>query len=516
MKSKKSNKKNRYSPIDSHKRDKSKLITPMNQMNMNLFEWERDFLPEHLWIELLAHEYEKLAWYKIYNDFLDRLEDTIEDKNITIYGYLSDFGIVPEKSRKEFLEKHKKFIYNSFFLPIGKILTLYPENPANWLILDEWKDKEKIEFEIELDKLGESIKRLMNAKDLYAGNIRAIPLNRMFQHQKLFLNKGMEIIDLLPKYPSKCTDDEKYRVQSFARIQMNLEYTTNERYKDKLWPKYFWRHNYDLIPCVPTEINISEENRISKEDSTILSENIENNSHTAANYLSKLGMQYKYDLYDPTKDEILLGLFSRLTRLYIVFITGMNLWSRDISGIFLRCYTDTAITFSYLSVNGSEKDFDNFKKYSEGKEKLLMLHLQDTYKGEKTIEDKESDEIADELGGGFNPEFIDIELAGWTKKSAYQLAKESDFEKYYKLVYDPASSDLHGTWTSLKKSNLVFCRISLHRYHKMPSYFEPPLYLSPIEIVSNTYLKCLDIGKKYHAFPKMDGEIKNILDKTKS
>jgi hypothetical protein len=479
---------------------------------MNLLDWECDFLPEHFWIELLANEYKNLPWHDMYNDFLDKLEKTIDDKSIILYGYMTDFGEVPHISRERFVKEHNNLIYNVFFKPIGKILTFYPECPANWLILEEWKNLDKIDFEAELNKLSACINRLMSAKDLHTGHIRAIPLNRQFQHQKLFLNKGMEVTELIPKYPINCTDDEKYHVQSFARNNLNMIYMTEERYKEKKWPKYFWRHNIDLIPCVPTILEFNEKERVLEENYTIISKNIEQNCNNVSKYLDKLGMQYKYDLYDPIKDEILLGLFSRMTRLYVLYLTGPNLWARDISGIFLRCFVDTAITFAYLTKKGKEDDFLNFKKFSEGKEKLLLLHLQDSFKKEDTVEGKEAEEIAEELGGSFSPEFIDIELSDWTRKSTYKLSKECDFEKYYKLIYDPASSDLHGTWTSIKKSNLVYCRMSLHRFHRMPSVFEPPLYLNPIRIISEIYLKCHEVGAKILGFPKIDEELREILN----
>ena len=86
-----------------------------------------------------------------------------------------------------------------------------------------------------------------------------------------------------------------------------------------------------------------------------------------------------------------------------------------------------------------------------------MLHLQDTYAGKKSLEGKAAEEIAEDLGGGFMPELIDIELADWTKKSERELAIDAGLEEIYRLVFDPTSPDIHGTWISLKNSNLGRC-----------------------------------------------------------
>lgn len=205
-----------------------------------------------------------------------------------------------------------------------------------------------------------------------------------------------------------------------------------------------------------------------------------------------------------------MGLLSRLTRLYVLIAKSPDFWARDIAGIITRCLVDTAITFAYLAKFGTDKDFEDFKSYGEGKEKLLMLHLQDTYPGEKSLEAKNSEEIAEELGGGLTPELIDIELADWTKKSARDLAIKAGLEEFYRLVYDPASSDVHGTWTSIKNSNLVRCSQPLHRFHRIPQYYEPPLFVNTIDAIQRIYLKCIEIGIEGLNFPNMRNHIEEV------
>ena len=242
-------KKNRYSPISSHKRDKSKLKTGLSDL-LAPFDWERDLMPEHIWIDLLAEEYKDRLWHKIYESFLDKLEESADEK-IYPFGLISDFGRVPEEARKKFILHNKELIYDAFYKPIGKILTLYPESPVNWLILDEHKNSEKINFENELTRLANSLKRLIQAKDLHAGHIRMIPFTRVIKHKLVNMPFDEKMIDMLTRYPKACTEKEKYFVQQHARVIMNSQFMINEVYKDKRWSAYFWRHNLDLIPCVP-------------------------------------------------------------------------------------------------------------------------------------------------------------------------------------------------------------------------------------------------------------------------
>jgi hypothetical protein len=84
-----------------------------------------------------------------------------------------------------------------------------------------------------------------------------------------------------------------------------------------------------------------------------------------------------------------------------------------------------------------------------------MLHLQDTYSGSQSLQGKSAAEVARSVNDGASPEFVNIELDNWTKQSARDLALAAEFEKYYRLVYDPSSADVHGTGMSLTQSTLT-------------------------------------------------------------
>lgn len=512
-------KKGNFTPIAQHKRSGSVLSTVASDLNMEMIEWERDLMPEHLWIDLLANEYEKLQWFKIYNDFLDKIDSVSEEERKTPFlGLISDFGILTEKEKENFLVHHKDFAYEFFFRPIGKILSLYPESPANWLILDEWKNKEPIDFETELNKLSRSLSRLIKAKDLYAGHLRALPLNRLFKHNKIFLTRGKfdDLIDLLPKYPVNCTEDEQYRVQQFARITMNLTFMNNDRYKSRSWPIYFWRHNLDLVPCHPVEGSLRKGDLNKDEEIKDLQSRLWENCIILMKYIDKIGMQYKYDLYKPITNEIKLGLFSRIARLYISFISNPFLWTRDLSGIMLRCIGETTIIYFYLVTKGTEDEIYAFENYSLGKEKILMLHMQDALKEKRSIEGESIDDISIELGGDFVAEMQKVDLKGWTKKNVRDLAIEVGLENIYRWVVDPSSAEIHGSWSSIKKSNLVVCSQILHRFHRVPKFYEPPIYLIPIYVATQIYLMCQDLAINALGCPKPDKNIKEIEEVTEA
>ena len=159
------------------------------------------------------------------------------------------------------------------------------------------------------NKLAESLTRLIAAKDLYAGNVRAVPLNRIFKHGKIGLpSSGMEeIIDLLPKYPSGCSEQEQYRVQQFARNSMNITYMANDRYREKKWAKYFWQNNYNLVPCHPVSKSLEKGDQLDDEE-------MRYRYNTDINEWDLIrGTLFENDSSEPFYYRIKQGLFQSLT-----------------------------------------------------------------------------------------------------------------------------------------------------------------------------------------------------------
>lgn len=187
-------------------------------------------------------------------------------------------------------------------------------------------------------------------------------------------------------------------------------------------------------------------------------------------------------------------------------------WNRDLSGILLRCLGETTIIFFYLVSKGTPEEFIRFKNYAQGKEKLLMLHLQDNLDSPITIEGKTIEDIAQSMGGGFTAEIMNIDLNGWTKKSIWQMAHEVNLENIYRWVIDPPSAELHGSWTSIRKSNLVVCSQILHRYHMVPKFYESPIYLMSLFVAEQIYLRCQQCAIEQLGFPKPDTQLKEISE----
>ena len=467
----------RHTPINKHKKVGSQLQTQLGHGNIISFDWERDQLPEFLWIAALSEFYDLDTIHKPYYCFMDKMDEYIPDDKFAL-GFISDFSLIPENRRDEFFDKNSEIIEELFLNVIGRSLAFYPESAASWLIKEEFlKIGGSLNPDVELGFLGKLVEKLIPAKDETAGRLRTLPFGRIMKNGKLCFPEDFPLVSLLTKYPNQCNDDEKYKVESFARMTVNTYYQENDLYEDRNWPKYFWRHNFDLKACKPFYIPLTTDNLVTEPQFNLIQKLIDENYSIIYNYFSVLPMKMQCDLYNPIKDEILFGLFSRVLRLYCFFIEVPTLWARDIGGIFLRCMVDTAITFVYLAKCGTDEEFRKFKEYGQGQEKLLMLHMQDNYPNSESIDGRTFEKISEDLGG-FNVELLDIELGHWTKKDTRRLATEAGMLDFYRMIYSPTSGDLHGNWINLKNTSLCHCLEPLHRYHRLPAFIEPPLYVN--------------------------------------
>ncbi len=490
-------------PLREHKREGSRLRTPLSQLGMvKTISWERDLLPEHLWLGALAEDFGVDSLPGPYNAMLDAVDEFWTADSVCL-GLLSDFALINPDNRTNLLKKHGELVRQAFCEPFGRILAFYPECPAAWLVGPRWVEQGgHLDPEVELGRLRHIVSRLLPGKDEYVARIRAIPLNRLFKHNKIKLAADLPVVDLLPRYPVGLSPEELYRVESLARSAITMVVDQRSDLMDRAWPKHFWRHNYDLVPCRPIPVQPGGEAVLDPTVIERITRCLRNNSNLAKAHLDLAARSVTPDLYEPTRNEVFSGLFSRLTRLYCLLCEDPSLWARDTAGIMLRCLADSAIVFSYLVKRATDEEIRRFVEYGEGQQKLLMLHLQDNYPQERSLEGQTSEELL-EQSGRFAPELLDIELSDWTPKDRRRLAREAGLEHHYRLIFGPASGEVHGSWLSVKRINLVHCAEVLHRFHRLPSYVEPPLFVDVVDTATQLFLECVELAENELGFPSM-------------
>lgn len=493
----------RHTPLSNLKKQGSVLRAPFSELNMQTISWNRDLLPEHLWIAALALAFGADRFHHAYERFMDALDEFWpSERQDVCLGLISDFASVPADARAGFVAKHRALARALFWEPLGEALSLYPESPAKWLTdaLRE-EDDGAIDPERGLGLMRRIVSELLGGRGELATRARIVPFGRPLKNGKLFFMKGLPTVDLLPRYPAGLTPDEQKQVEAFVRASMMAQFGMRESLKSRVWPQHFWRQNYSLTVCKPVKRGIPK--GMIATDATSLVE-VQEKMEAAANqiqvYVQLLQHRVPVDVYDPRKDEVLLGLFARASRLLALLLEDPLLWARDVGSIILRCLADTAITFVYLAKRGTDREFQKFIEYGEGQLKLLMLHLQDNHPGRRSPEGASATDL--EASFSTLPEFIDIELGHWSGKDARKMASEAGMEHLYRLVFTPASSDVHGTWLALSKSHLTFCEEPLHRFHRLPDLTEPPFFVSIVVTARELYEECRSVAVDVLGYPR--------------
>ena len=470
-------------------------------------------MPEYLWIAALAQKFGIERFHHQYDAFLDRLDTFWTHEEYVALGLISDFALVPEDLRRPFFENNREMIEQLFFVPIGRILTLYPENPASWLLDFATINAQTSDEELDIGNLRLIIGKLLDTKAHFTSRVRVVPLNRLLKHGKVSFSSDLPLIELLEKYPTQLSEDDQKHVESSVRMLVNMVVDNRKDLNERRWVRQFWQHNQTLTPCRPQDFQFANEETASPDEGDKIIGALSTNANDARDYLVRLSTSIKIDLYDPQRDEVIFGLFARLTRLYCLLVEEPRFWARDIGGIVLRCLADTAITSVYLLERGTDQDYLRFKEYGEGQQKLLMLHLQDNYPDRQSLDGLSVADLADRFD--IYPELLNIELGHWTKLDTRQLAKACNMEHLYRLVYLPASNELHGSWLSLKTSSLTYCSEPLHRYHRLPSLSEPPLFLGIVDAASELYEVARKAAVQHRGYP-VEGKSLKLLSQMRS
>lgn len=505
-----------YTSIDKHKIVGKTIKSSLNEKNLPItwYDWQKDFIPEFLWIYFMSEKFGFYDFFEQFDTFLDCLESHFDTSTNYLSGTLSDFDKIPENVRNDILSEEKINIENFFEEVVGSVLLLYPRSPATWLLSNEFRNNNNNAKENTIAQLKTGIMKLFHQKDHFCSYLRCMPIRRALIHEQINFGNDIQICEILPKYPNKCSLDERNIADSFIRGTSNMvlyPLAGDQFHINIKWSQHFWNHNMQISKCENLKQFKSTGSSAKQNDQNI--ESIIEICHGIGakiiEYFEFLKDSYHYGIYDSSKDDVILGLFSRITRLIILLLTNHAIWSGDISRIFLRCLVDSSILLTYLITTNDDKLFDKFIRQGLGKQKLLFLKLQDTYYNLYGPSGEDLSMLENELGG-FQIESIDIELGSFLEKDTRRIAKDIGWEDLYSLVFDPASSDIHGNWTSIRKNNLEFCGNPLHKLHMLPSYKEPAFYVETLLYGIEIYKRVQNACQQKSNFPILDSDLNEL------
>jgi hypothetical protein len=447
-------------------------------------KWRADFVPELIWIGLFIKDYG-----------YDRAKEIVSDiaffaKQSQLFDTHRDFGII--SSYKNLSEDAKKRILNKLNAhcnvdeienSLSHLIFLYPECPLSFLLSNP---ESKTDHEKAISSVGPVLEEMLYRLEKLPTFVQGIHYDVEISSGKLKFVPPLKPKDtsLLKDYPDT-KESEMVASAIRASTQMiSMSLTSNA------WPKYFWSRGYEIGDC---EVAPSDElfiGNIRQEVILYHQECFYRYSERANNLWETIDENYKIDLYNPLKDEILLALACRVYRLAIHVVSFIPNWTEDISEIYVRMVCESYFYYRWLKQKGKQEDFEKFYEYGLGQQKLRFEHLNQYFRSQG-ISEKEIKEHSygfKYLNSHKMPQFVPVNIGNPLGKNLRIIAEEADCRETYVMMYSPASSAVHGMYDSLDLFYSKRCINPFHCFHKIPYHW------SKCPVTTYAVFNCLSIA----------------------
>jgi hypothetical protein len=394
-------------------------------------------------------------------------------------GRLTSLEAIAADDRAAVLEALRLLGTYEHFVPaeLAHVLGLYPSAPGRWLIqplLDGGLDPDP---EIAERHLAEVISNCQHGQTNHSTWVKASVLGAAIRAGRMTFRADLPFLDLLRRYPSGLSDDERASAESMIRANFQATATPiilgATRWEQvTAWARTFWRSNWNLFECQRSA-------SVAAEDDAQLPEEYSALANSAATALADLRTRFVHaahaadpDLYAPDRHEVLTGIVGRALRLADAVPGAPILWTDDLSAFVLRAVLEAQITFEWLRLKDELALYERFKDYGRGRLKLLKLHFED-YADSLDEPPQELFDHLESLNAMVNEEIdeewqqIDVsqDFAGVNRRT---MATEVGLEREYRLLFQPLSDATHGEWSTIQAGAIERCRNATHRWHWIP------------------------------------------------
>ncbi len=473
---------------------------PIAQLSPELVKWQKDLLPELLWLDLLLESSSLSKSANLAHSTLDTIDAFVDDQGAQVLtGLVSSFSLVADHQRIAAVKalKDTDLYETAFPHEFRSALLNYPSCPMYWLVASESEEDHDLTEGLEF--VAGSVLRLFDSHGKHASRCRMIPLARMFKHGKIMLSPDVaDDVAVLAEYSEAMDPDRQSMVESMVRA-MFLS-ISNMLIDPQHWSAPFWRRNDKISQCVIAGYGESSDDRVIgalpiigtgyrrikrlsrrwnhrkaiRATTKSLVDAMQALRHDFARASSALAI----DLYDIDRSDVLLGLVSRQFHFFGLIAHQPRLWTPQFGLIVHRVMADNQIVLRWLMRRNDSELFIKFKEYSLGHLTLFRLHLERVRLSTRMDTIELESMLSERVGAEINEQLLSIDVGAPFEVSIRQMAIEVDLKDLYDLVYAPSSAEVHGEWSSLKEYNLEHCLNPLHRFHWLPD-LEQVIHLSP-------------------------------------
>ncbi len=471
--------KRQSSSLADHKRTGKVLSPPMMAIGgVTPVIWWKQNLPDYLWLcwQVSSGEYEEVYYASV---ILDRIAEGLgEDRTDypqewVLTGKLSDFEAIPEPARVRLMTFLDQELY-SVVVPVefANALAMYPDAPGRWLI-NRWLDQGMtIDPEAAERELGEVVKKSMDGRDDLATRAKALFFRQMLSSGRLMFSQDSmtkESQEAIKGYPLKNSQEQNAHAESNIRAMfLAIESNNNENN----WNARFWRSNWRLYVCKASSVEPGPDVIDGQSDKSKASlDELQSAVEQRWDKFVYTAQTVDPDIYSPDRFEVLTGITGRCLRLVRTIAGYPRMWTMEQGAPVLRALVEARITIRYLLKKDDPELYQKFKSFGVGHLKLLKLHLENFI------------DAAGEAGPGLQEylelvsayvnrdtyeEYIEIDLSGsFSGTDMRRMSQDVGLEDDYRLIFAPASINVHGEWGGIDMNVFQPCLNPLHAYHRV-------------------------------------------------
>jgi hypothetical protein len=502
----------RKGALADHERKGREYLPKLRQLPLTLTDNFRDEGPDFLWPSLLwVVGGDKLVLKLV--EVQKVLADQLSGARPRFDGRLSTLESWTESERKELAPVLRAELERHDLLPVEivAVFRMYSGIPGFWLISDL--------LEVQTQSVIPQSSLLLEARALAewgrGGHLEALTKYLTFCWGVLTksMTFGSELIEYMHDYPQVVgklgAAESMIRAGYGAHRGTWTEYELGTQIIALAWARAFWSQNWTLTGCLPEfgEEALPDEAAGGGDAPAGQAEDTED--ELVVQLATELGIIVDdflewfhsapvLDLYDPLPSEVVSGLILRAISAVASVVRAPHQWSSQFGAGALRQMAETEILFGWFAAH--PEDFEKYRDYGLGHEKLTWLHVEDLLDVLPTIPSSlEKVAVAVEKrrkeGPALDTTVVNVGPT-FNGISLRSMAQEVGLADLYRSVFQASSAELHAEWEPVRRENLMRCLNPLHRFHLIPST-EPPWIHDPTfpKMLVGMLTRLVGIGK---------------------
>jgi hypothetical protein len=377
-------------PLRQHARRGSTLKPPLMALdNVQPIDWARDHLPDVLLVATVVKNLGDDALHPLMEAHR-RIVEVLETENIDPTspprnGSLADLRLtsleaLPANSRQAALDSLRRdALLDSIVTPeFCNALRMYHSAPGTWVVEAVTSASTRIDPVLAERELSQIVEATRYGRGEVATLVKVFLFIAGVNVGKLQIPRDMFDPGVMSRYPHDVTPDERGMVESQMRAAslalVGAGQGNEDSHEAQRWARTFWRANWNLYSCRFRDESASpvERNEVRLQVDAFRAE-----LDRIKARITQIAQRRTIDLYNPDRDEVLLGSASRAARLLEPAVYNPSAWSIEHGAFLVRASVETLIQTRWLIKQTDRNIFSEFKAYGRGRRKLRLKLIEE-------------------------------------------------------------------------------------------------------------------------------------------